>query len=97
MNEETTEIDVLSILVHESISIAEAVIVGIIFERITSSITKSFDSDTSDTVVSVKEYRKLLNDYTSTDKRITERIMYLDSLCRNIIKSELQKITTKNI
>ena len=94
MNTKTTEIDVLSILVHESISITEAVVVGIIFERITTSITKSFDSDT---VVSVTEYRKLLSDYTSTDKSITERIRYLESLCRNIIRPELQKITIKNI
>jgi len=94
MNTKTTEIDILSILVHESISITEAVVVGIIFERITTSITKSFDSDI---VVSVTEYRKLLGDYTSTDKSITERIRYLESLCRNIIKPELQKITIKNI
>lgn len=94
MNTKTTEIDVLSILVHESISITEAVVVRIIIGRITTSITKSFDSDT---VVSVTEYRKLLGDYTSTDKSITERIKYLESLCRNIIKPELQKITTKII
>ena len=42
------------------------------------------------TVVTISEYRKLLKDTTSTDKQITDRLRYLESLCRNVIREELQ-------
>lgn len=42
-------------------------------------------------IVSVEEYRKILGDYSSSDEKITLRIQYLESFCRNIIKLELEK------
>jgi hypothetical protein len=46
-------------------------------------------------VVSVEEYRRLLNDYQSTDERIRERLQYLESFCRTIIRAELKKFRMK--
>lgn len=46
-------------------------------------------------IVSVAEYRKLLNDYTTADERIQERIDYLVRYTRKIIKTELQKLCPK--
>ena len=40
--------------------------------------------------VSVGEYRQLLGDYESTDERILERLQYIESFCRAIIRAELQ-------
>ena len=42
--------------------------------------------------VSVAEYRKLLNDHESTEEKIQERLNYLEALCRNIIRGELDKM-----
>lgn len=41
-------------------------------------------------IVSVAEYRKLTGDLTSTDADILQRIQYLASLSRNIIRQELK-------
>lgn len=41
-------------------------------------------------VVSVSEYRKLLNDYKSTDEKITERVQFIEAFCRKIIRTELK-------
>jgi hypothetical protein len=41
--------------------------------------------------ISIDKYRRLLNDYESTDEQITERLEYLESLCRNIIRNELKE------
>lgn len=46
-------------------------------------------------VVSVEEYRRLLNDYQSTDERIRERLQYLESFCRTIIRAELKRFRMK--
>ena len=89
MNAETRGMEALSVVVCESISVSESVIVGIIVERLTTWCVKS---EGSNTLVSVSEYRQLLGDNTSTDKHITERLQYLEAFCRNIIKPELQKI-----
>jgi DNA mismatch repair ATPase MutS len=43
-----------------------------------------------DVVVSIEEYRRLLNDHESSDERIWERLRYVESLCRNVIRSELE-------
>lgn len=43
------------------------------------------------TSVTVEEYRKLLNDYISSEEQIIKRLQYLEALCRNNIKSELEK------
>jgi hypothetical protein len=41
--------------------------------------------------MSIAEYRKIVKDTESTDERIQERIDYIASLCRNIIRIELEK------
>lgn len=43
------------------------------------------------TVVSIKEYRRLLGDQTSADERIVERLQYLTEFFRNIINLEIKK------
>jgi len=88
LSEEVKE-KILSISVHDSISVSESVVVKLIVERITTSKVKPKGSKT---VVSVEEYRELLNDFTSSNERIEERLQYLESFCRNIIKPELNKI-----
>lgn len=47
------------------------------------------------TVASIKEYRSLLNDDISTDERIIKRLQYMEALCRNVIRLELQKYRSK--
>lgn len=42
-------------------------------------------------IVTIEEYRKLLNDNISSDDLIEKRLKYLEAFCRNIIKSELEK------
>lgn len=46
-------------------------------------------------LVSVAEYRKVLKDTESTDFEITERLRYIESLCRCIIKQELENYDTQ--
>lgn len=41
--------------------------------------------------LTVADYRRILNDKESTDERIQARLDYLKSLCRNIIRTELEK------
>jgi len=41
-------------------------------------------------VVSIAEYRKLLGDNVSTGEQITRRLRYLEALCRNVIRQELE-------
>lgn len=84
---EIHNIEALSIRIYESVSVSEKIIVTIIFERLTTWETKLKGTST---LVSIAEYRRLLGDDTSTDKRIVERLQYLEAFCRNIIKPELQ-------
>lgn len=49
----------------------------------------------SDPVLSVAEYRALMNDYFTPDERIKERIDYLTRYTRKIIKMELEKLCQK--
>lgn len=42
-------------------------------------------------LVSVVEYRKLLKDTSSMDEEILKRLEYLESLCRVVIKEELNR------
>ena len=44
-----------------------------------------------DTVITTDEYRKLLDDHTSTDEQIAKRLEYLEAFCRNVIKLELEQ------
>lgn len=46
--------------------------------------------------ISIKEYRKLMNDDISSDDQIRKRIQYLEAFCRNIIQIELKNISTKH-
>lgn len=41
-------------------------------------------------MVTISEYRKMLNDYKSSDDQILKRLEYLRSFCRNVIKLELE-------
>jgi hypothetical protein len=43
-------------------------------------------------VITADEYRKILNDATSTDEQIAKRVEYLEAFCRNIIKVELETL-----
>ena len=47
--------------------------------------------DTPKPLVSIAEYRKLMNDNESTDERITQRLNYLEGFFRTIIRMELEK------
>lgn len=42
-------------------------------------------------MISVAEYREILNDYKTDKERIEKRIKFLESFCRNIIKIELNR------
>ena len=42
-------------------------------------------------MVSIEEYRILLNDQTSTDEQIVARLSYIEKLCREIIREELER------
>lgn len=79
--------EVIEISVQETIIVSEWFIVGVIIQRIT---TWNPNPKKSETLVSVAEYRKLLNDSTSTDQQIISRLKYLEAFCKNIIKPELQ-------
>lgn len=41
-------------------------------------------------MISVQEYRNILNDHVTTDEMIRDRISYLEALCRNVIQSEIK-------
>ncbi len=46
-------------------------------------------------MVSIQEYRQMLNDYTSTDEQIQKRLQFLEAFCRNIAHLELQSAKNK--
>lgn len=89
MNERTSKIETLSIFVHDSILVSEDIIITLIIERIKTFKVRLKERES---VVSVEEYRQLLNDFTTSSERIEERVQYLEAFCRNIIKPELRKI-----
>lgn len=45
----------------------------------------------------IREYRKILNDYQSSDKQILKKLQYLNAFCHNIARLELQNFRNKNI
>jgi hypothetical protein len=55
------------------------------------SISKGISSG----LLSIKEYRSILNDHKSTDEQIQKRLQYLEALCRNIIKLEIENAVSK--
>lgn len=46
-------------------------------------------------IISISEYRKVLNDYKSSEEQIIKRLNYLEGFCRNIIQTELGKYVAK--
>ena len=52
----------------------------------------SINNGISKELVTVREYREILNDNDSSDEQVQKRIQYLEALCQNIISSELQKL-----
>ena len=50
---------------------------------------KNAKIEVESTLVSIDEYRAKTGDKSSTDQQITERLVYLESLCRHLIKQEL--------
>jgi hypothetical protein len=42
-------------------------------------------------MITKEEYRKMLNDWKSPDTLIEQRLNYLKSLCRKVIKIEIEK------
>jgi hypothetical protein len=42
-------------------------------------------------MVSIEEYRKIMNDQTSSEEQIKKRLGYLEAFCRNVIKGEIEK------
>jgi len=46
-------------------------------------------------MVTIKEYREVLNDFESSDEQINKRLQYLEAFCRNIARLELQALKGK--
>jgi hypothetical protein len=46
-------------------------------------------------MLSIEKYRKILNDYETPDEKIKERLEYIDSFFRNIIRIELETYEVK--
>lgn len=49
-----------------------------------------------DPIVSVVEYRKILKDYSSSDEQILNIIQYLENMCRDVIRREIQTYVEEN-
>lgn len=47
-------------------------------------------------VISIAEYRRILKDTTSSDAEIGNRLQYLESFCRSVIRIELEKHVHQN-
>lgn len=47
--------------------------------------------------VSIEKYRKILNDYETSDERVQERLNYLNGFLRNIIRIELEKYKSERL
>lgn len=106
MNDIIKNSDTLFVFVHDTILVSEELIVRLCILRLTTqgwNIAKrqAFGDVTEEpeTVVSIAEYRNLLNDFTSTDAQVVRRLQYLEALCENIIRSEIQNYeqSQKNI
>lgn len=46
-------------------------------------------------MISVAEYRKILQDEKTSDGEIKKKIQYLETFCRNIIKVEINEYVKK--
>ena len=63
----------------------------------TNNIIKA-DSSTEKSegcIISIAEYRKILNDHKSSDEQVIKRLKYLEALCRNIIRPEIKTHVSK--
>jgi uncharacterized protein YcbK (DUF882 family) len=47
--------------------------------------------------ISIEDYRKITNDYKTQDNLIEKRLSYLESFCRNIIRTELNRTVNNKI
>lgn len=47
--------------------------------------------------MTIARYRKIMKDETSTDEKILYRIQYLEALCRNVIRQELDKYLDRKL
>jgi len=41
-------------------------------------------------VITIEEYRKILNDQISSEEQIKNRLEYLEAFCRNVAKIEIE-------
>jgi hypothetical protein len=46
-------------------------------------------------MVTIEEYRKILNDYVSTEEQVNKRLNYLEALIRNVVRNELEHYAKK--
>ncbi len=52
-----------------------------------------FESELNEknSIITIKEYRKILCDYKSTSRQVLLKLSYLEGLCRNIISAEMEE------
>lgn len=46
-------------------------------------------------LISVEEYRRLVQDSVTPPEKVMERLRYLEAFCRNVIRLELEKNDTR--
>lgn len=46
-------------------------------------------------IISIEEYRKILNDSLSSGEEIKQKINYLETFLRNVIKTEIENCIKK--
>ncbi len=65
-----------------------------ITEKPTSSaLTNSRNHD----IISISEYRKILNDNKSSDEEVRKKVTYLEAFCRNIVRQDVEKFVRTKI
>jgi len=63
--------------------------------EVSSACPPQRDSGETGPIIPIAEYRRLLKDDTSTDEQILNRLEYLESFCRNIIRNEIKTYVSK--
>jgi hypothetical protein len=53
-------------------------------------------SELKGTVIPIADYRRILKDTASSDTEIVDRLQYLESFCRSVIRIELEKHVHQN-
>lgn len=46
-------------------------------------------------MVTIEEYRKILNDYKSSEEQIEAKINFITKICQNIIRDEINAYARK--